>query len=178
MPFDFIETQTSSLKTTSINTITVAIYKRKAFRVGKGWSKEDFILLLQRAENPYKISGYRDRFAFFWELLGGEVDPQDESIEAALEREVGEEAKLRLKSFKLYGYSPFLSKGKAATNWVFAGTVGLISWVRRSKEHVDHKWVTIEEALQTNLAAKHNEILRKICTTEGDEELVDFIKNL
>ncbi len=109
--------------------------------------KDDRILILKRSgkvvseESPWE-----------WDLPGGHVE-KDESLEAALDREVWEETSLDLgKATKIYtdDYTTFF------VSYEWEGSIML------SKEHDEHKWVKPEQITNYYIGDKYERAIGRI----------------
>ncbi len=118
------------------NTITLALFA------------QDEVLLLQRPDKH-------------WELIGGHIQQDEASINAA-HREAGEETSLVGLQLHFIKTMPFKCGDVQAENWVYASFLVERIEPTISTEHIDYQWLKIEEAVKMPLACKHSEILQDI----------------
>jgi 8-oxo-dGTP pyrophosphatase MutT (NUDIX family) len=139
----------------SKDTITVALIVESG--------PEEKVLLLQR--NPYPGGNYVDPFGEKWELIGGHIEPGEEPIKAALREIMEEIGILVMRSFlELVEVVPF----NTATNYIYACRIPVLPPVLLSHEHIAFSFVTLRDAMQSQLAFKHNDALNAIVSKKQD----------
>ena len=141
--------QQSEHQPTTYNTITIGVIERRSRKV----------LLLQR--NPHAYPNYEDPFANAWELIGGHVEAGEEP-QAAAQREAAEETGLVLSQLDLVGISPFLSRNRPASNWIYVAFVEHEMPIVVSREHLAYAWQSVADVLHMQLAFKHSRIVEAI----------------
>jgi len=115
--------------------------------------KDEKILCVQRDENKY------DYIAKKWEFPGGKVE-ENEQLEETIKREIQEELNIIIgvKSFLLqvnHQYPDFILKMDTFICEIMDGHLKL-------NEHIDHKWLTVEELSLLDWAAADLPIVEKL----------------
>ncbi len=116
--------------------------------------KENKILCVQRNENKY------DYISKKWEFPGGKVE-ENEQLEDTIKREIHEELNLNIdvKSFLIqvnHQYPDFKLKMDTFICEITSGFLKL-------NEHVDYKWLSINEFSDLDWAAADLPIVEKLC---------------
>lgn len=116
--------------------------------------KENKILCVQRNENKY------DYISKKWEFPGGKVE-ENEHLEDTIKREIHEELNLNIdvKSFLIqvnHQYPDFKLKMDTFICEITSGFLKL-------NEHVDYKWLSINEFSDLDWAAADLPIVEKLC---------------
>ncbi len=117
------------------------------------------ILLIQRNSDPYKQ---------YWALPGGHIE-QNETTEAAIQREVREETGLKFSGQFLF-YSDEIIPDKAihAVVLIFNGTASGTINVQED-EVSEARWYTSEQALSLPLAFRHHAIIQRFQTLHNSQ---------
>lgn len=125
--------------------------------------RQSRILLLQRSESDV-------RRPLEWDLPGGHVDA-DEYFEQAAVRETQEEAGIVLKidDLILAGTDSQRVQDDLMVHWLFFVAHTADTDVKLSHEHVDYKWVNLQDAHQQIQYERQKQVLRNVI----DNNLLD-----
>ena len=101
--------------------------------------------------------------AYKWEFPGGKIE-SDETKEAALVREIKEELKSDIKVIRYIGVSnhQYTDLEKPFSITMYAYLCELINGDLELTEHVDSKWVTIDEMKEMDFAAADIPLIKMI----------------
>lgn len=110
------------------------------------FNDKDELLLLRRSATDVRRPGQ-------WDIPGGNVDPEDESYQAACTREITEESGLGVKGAIEIGYAESACVEHDGDyddiTWMFFVCKVKDGAVVLSHEHDDYRWMPLDEALHT-----------------------------
>ena len=143
-------------KCVSASTVVVTCWLKPTYNPGR-----EFVLLGKRSEKS-------DAFPGFYCLPGGMKD-EGETLQETAKRELFEETQLDIPlnkfSFVTMYSGPNLDpRGEIISSlwWVNLGDLDKVPTIKGSDDLSEAKWVTYDEALGTNLAFNHNQMLKDV----------------
>jgi len=96
-------------------------------------------------------------------LPGGRLDSDEEDYKEALKREVKEEINIEIDNIEPFDIKMWSIKGKRHRYGVFFLCDFKESEIKLSHEHIDYKWLTFEETIESkSIGEPGKELLRKL----------------
>jgi len=154
--------------------VTVAVFKRSAEQENVELSLSDKILVLQRHPKP-NLEFEEDWYGYLWEVVGGGITKLPTPQATAL-FELQQETGLQDLPLKEYKVIPSENDPRNRNNWIYYTIISGDAPIVTSIEHIQYRWITIEEALSRSLARDHEAIFRQMCLDLGNAELKDYIR--